>query len=211
MFRKIPRSPAFPSIYAALRAFLVPQCPRNAWLNLVYSWRNIGGNSKPAPAMALSDMAIRKAKPADSPVSLFDGGGLYLEIVPSGGKWWRLKYRHGGKEKRLSLGTSPGTSLKAAREARDSARKQLAAGIDPSTERKTAKEANRLATLSTLERVGRAWLEHRSRAWTTGTRAKVAWPFVQISQWWRGCESAVVASARSHDSVRFETSGMPRS
>jgi integrase len=124
--------------------------------------------------MALTDIAIRKAKPADSPIRLFDGGGLYLEVVPSGGKWWRLKYRHGGKEKRLSLGTFPDTSLKAAREARDKARKQVAAGIDPSSERKAAKEAVRLATLSTLERVGRAWLEHRSKAWTVGTRAMIA-------------------------------------
>ncbi|WP_154218321.1 Arm DNA-binding domain-containing protein, partial [Burkholderia pseudomallei] len=45
--------------------------------------------------MPLTDTAIRNAKPADKPVRLFDGGGLYLEIAPSGGKWWRLKYRFG--------------------------------------------------------------------------------------------------------------------
>lgn len=123
--------------------------------------------------MALTDIAIRKARPADSPIRLFDGGGLYLEIVPSGGKWWRLKYRHGGKEKRLSLGTFPDTSLRAARVARDKARQQIAAGIDPSSERKAAKQAARLATLNTLERVAKAWLEHRSKAWTTGTRAMI--------------------------------------
>jgi hypothetical protein len=102
--------------------------------------------------LALTDIATSKAKPADSPVRLFDGGGLYLELVPSGGKWWRLEYRHGGREKRLSLGTFPDTSLKAAREARDKARKQVAAGIDPSSERKAAKEAVRLATLNTSRR-----------------------------------------------------------
>lgn len=57
--------------------------------------------------MALSDTAIRNAKPAAKPVRMFDGGGLYLEVAPSGGKWWRLKFRHGGKEKRLSLGIYP--------------------------------------------------------------------------------------------------------
>ena len=66
----------------------------------------MGATQKPpkgvAPNMALTDIAIRKAKPADSPVRLFDGGGLYLEVVPSGGKWWRLKYRFNGKEKRRS-------------------------------------------------------------------------------------------------------------
>jgi Arm DNA-binding domain len=64
--------------------------------------------------MPLSDTAIRKAKPADSPVRLFDSGGLYLEVAPSGGKWWRLKFRVAGKEKRLSLGTYPDTGLKEA-------------------------------------------------------------------------------------------------
>jgi hypothetical protein len=51
--------------------------------------------------MPLTDTKIRTAKPADKPKKLFDGGGLYLEVSPNGGKWWRLKYRYGGKEKRL--------------------------------------------------------------------------------------------------------------
>ena len=72
--------------------------------------------------MSLLDTAIRNAKPGAKPVGLFDGGGLYVEVAPSGGKWWRLKYRHGGKEKRLSLGTYPDVSLKAARARRESAR-----------------------------------------------------------------------------------------
>ena len=59
--------------------------------------------------MALTDAAIKNAKPCPKPVKLFDGGGMYLEVAPSGGKWWRLKYRHEGKEKRLSLGTYPNT------------------------------------------------------------------------------------------------------
>ncbi len=63
--------------------------------------------------MTLSDVTIRKAKPADKTQRLFDGGGLYLEVSPAGGKWWRLKYRFGGKEKRLSLGTYPDTGLAA--------------------------------------------------------------------------------------------------
>ena len=57
--------------------------------------------------MPLTDIAIRKAKPAEKPVRLADEKGLYLEIAPGGGKWWRLKYRFGGKEKRLSLGVHP--------------------------------------------------------------------------------------------------------
>ena len=66
--------------------------------------------------MPLTDTAIRKAKPTDKPQRLFDGGGLYLEISPAGGKLWRWKYRHGGKEKRLALGTYPDVSLSDARQ-----------------------------------------------------------------------------------------------
>ena len=69
--------------------------------------------------MHLTDTAIRKAKPADKVQRLFDAGGLYLEIAKTGGKWWRLKYRFDGKEKRLSLGTYPDTSLASARDKRD--------------------------------------------------------------------------------------------
>ena len=65
--------------------------------------------------MPLTDTAIRNAKPGvtpagkvtDKPYKIGDAGGLYLEVAPSGGKWWRLKYHHGGKEKRLSLGVYP--------------------------------------------------------------------------------------------------------
>ena len=72
--------------------------------------------------MALSDTAIRHAKPTDKTQRLADGGGMYLELAPSGGKWWRLKYRFGGKEKRLSLGTYPDTGLADARGKREAAR-----------------------------------------------------------------------------------------
>ena len=73
--------------------------------------------------MPLTDTKIRKAKPIDKPQRLFDGGGLYVEVSPKGGKWWRLKYRYGNKEKRLSLGVYPDVSLKDARQRRDEARR----------------------------------------------------------------------------------------
>lgn len=120
--------------------------------------------------MPLTDAQIRKAKAsADKAARLFDGFGLYLEVAPSGGKWWRLKYRHLGKEKRLSLGTYPDIGLKAARDRRDEARKLLAAGLDPSAERKAEKAAKRSASLRTLEATSREWLAHRSGAWGPGT------------------------------------------
>ena len=66
--------------------------------------------------MPLTDTAIRSVKPSEKPLRLFDGGGLYLEVAPGGGKWWRFKYRFGGKEKRLSVGVYPEVTLKKARD-----------------------------------------------------------------------------------------------
>ena len=86
--------------------------------------------------MPLTDTAIQNAKPSTKTVKLFDERGLYLEISPAGGKWWRLKYRFDGKEKRLSLGVYPDVSLKDARDRRDQARKLVADGVDPSEHRK---------------------------------------------------------------------------
>ena len=91
--------------------------------------------------MPLTTTAIRNARPHEKPLKLFDGGGLFLLVSPSGGKWWRLKYRFDGKEKLLSLGTFPEGGLKDARERRDEARKQLAADVDPGEHRKAVKSA----------------------------------------------------------------------
>ncbi|HMW21954.1 MAG TPA: integrase arm-type DNA-binding domain-containing protein [Burkholderiaceae bacterium] len=87
----------------------------------------------------LTDTAIRKASPGEKPRKLADGSGLYLEIQPSGARYWRLKYRIGGKEKRLSLGVYPAVTLADARKRRDEARALVAAGIDPSENRKASK------------------------------------------------------------------------
>lgn len=113
--------------------------------------------------MPLTDTAIRRAKPQAKAVKLFDGGGLYLEVNPAGGKWWRWKYRFGGKEKRLSLGVYPDVSLKAAREKRDTARQQLAAGIDPGQARRAEKLAQ--AGAESFEAIAREWHAKFSPSW----------------------------------------------
>jgi integrase len=115
--------------------------------------------------MPLSDTSIRSAKPAAKPQRLFDGGGLYLEVSPAGGKLWRLKYRHGGKEKRLALGTYPDTGLKNARDKRDAARKLLAAGVDPGEQRKAAKAAGDERAANSFEAVAREWHAKQSATW----------------------------------------------
>ncbi len=116
--------------------------------------------------MSLTDTAIRNAKPGDKTRKLFDGGGLYLEVAPSGGKWWRLKYRYAGKEKRLSLGVYPDVSLKDARERRDEARKLLANDIDPSEHRRAQKAAKEERAANSFEVVAREWHAKHLPSWT---------------------------------------------
>ena len=115
--------------------------------------------------MPLTDTAIRNAKPAVKRQRMTDGGGLYLEVSPAGGKLWRLKYRHGGKEKRLALGAYPDTGLKDARDKRDAARKLLAAGVDPAEHRKAVKAAGEERAANSYEVVAREWHAKQSATW----------------------------------------------
>src|SRR6186713_674836 len=89
----------------------------------------------------LTEAQVRNAKPGEKPRKIFDGGGLYLEVAPNGSRWWRLKYRIDGVEKRLSLGVYPDITLKRARERCQDARRLIAEGVDPSAQRKAAKAA----------------------------------------------------------------------
>lgn len=116
--------------------------------------------------MPLTNTAIRNAKPAEKPFKLFDGNGLYLEIAPAGGKWWRFKYRFRGKEKRISLGTYPDVSLKDARERRDNSRKLLANNVDPSENRKATKALGLEQANNSFAAVTKEWLAKYSATWT---------------------------------------------
>ena len=126
--------------------------------------------------MPLTDTAIRSAKPQSKAIKLFDGGGLYLEVAPSGGKWWRLKYRFAGKEKRISLGVYPAIGLKEARQRREDAKKIIAQGIDPSEQKKEAKAAAVVAEreqTTTFEAVAREWYAKKTTDLTTGYRKQL--------------------------------------
>lgn len=136
--------------------------------------------------MTLTDTAIRKAKPTDKPQRLFDGGGLYLELSPAGGKWWRLKYRFGGKEKRLSLGTYPDTGLADARGKRDAARKLLGAGIDPGEQRKAVKAAGEERTANSFAVIAAEWLALQKPRMATATLEKAKWTFDELVNPWIG-------------------------
>lgn len=115
--------------------------------------------------MALTDVKVRNAKPTGKPRKLYDEGGLYLEVSPSGGKLWRLKYRFHGKEKRIALGKWPEVTLKDARSRRDEARRLLANEIDPGEHRKVAKAARTAATENSFEAVAREWYAKHAPRW----------------------------------------------
>lgn len=103
----------------------------------------------------LTDTAIRKAKHGEKSVKLSDGGGLYLELHPNGSRYWRMKYRYLGAEKRLAFGVYPEVTLAGARACRDDARKLIANGADPGETKKTTKAADQAtATASRLEAEG---------------------------------------------------------
>jgi integrase len=121
----------------------------------------------------LSDIKIRNAKPAEKPVRLFDERGLYLEVSPAGGKWWRLKYRFAGKEKRLSLGVYPDVSLKDARDSREECRKMLASGVDPSENRKARKSASSDRASNSFEVVTREWFAKFSPGWAVSHSGRI--------------------------------------
>jgi len=107
--------------------------------------------------MLLTDMKVKSAKPAEKQYKLSDGKGLYLLILPSGGKYWHFRSKAGGKEKLMSFGTYPEVSLADAREKREAARKQIANGIAPSEIRKAQKAARGEAEANSFEVIAREW------------------------------------------------------
>ena len=123
--------------------------------------------------MTLTATAVKNAKPSSKTQRMFDGGGLYLEVAPSGGKWWRLKYRFVSKEKRISLGVYPEISLKVARDRRDEAKRLLANGIDPSEHRKALKAQTRLGASNSFEGTAREWFSKHEPNWAEGHATKI--------------------------------------
>ena len=115
--------------------------------------------------MPLSDLSVRRAKPAEKPYKIADERGLYLLVAPTGGKLWRFKYRFGGKEKLLALGAYPDVSLADARDRRDEARKLIASEIDPSEYRKATKARRSAAAADTFEAIAREWYAKFAPTW----------------------------------------------
>ncbi|MHB8120588.1 MAG: tyrosine-type recombinase/integrase [Desulfuromonadaceae bacterium] len=118
--------------------------------------------------LPLGALEVERARAGNKPQHLFDGGGLFLLVATSGGKWWRFKYSHSGKSKTISLGTYPEISLAQAREKREEARKLLANEIDPSANRKEVKAAKDELLANSFECIAREWHKKMAgdSAWT---------------------------------------------
>jgi integrase len=125
--------------------------------------------------MKLTDTKIRQSKPKDKPFKLADGGGLYLQVQPKGGKYWRLAYRYAEKQKTLALGVYPHLSLANSRIKRDEAKGYLANGIDPSNmmSQKVRKLAEVESTENSFEAIAREWHEQQKGGWSVDHAKRV--------------------------------------
>jgi integrase len=123
----------------------------------------------------LTEVTIKNAKPKAKVYKLADGSGLYLEVTPSGAKYWRLKYRYAGKEKRLALGVYPEVNLKTARVRKQDARNLLAEGDDPSNQRRQEKLARRAGAESEFKAVALEWAKKQESHWSGSYIKRVGW------------------------------------
>jgi len=131
-----------------------------------------------AEFVLLTDTEVKRAKGAEKPFKLADGGNLYLWVTPSGGKLWRWAYRFGGKQKLMTFGKYPDVSLARARERHAMQRSLLSDGIDPMEQKKVVKTTERAAAESSFASVAGRWIEHwkddKSVRYVDSTRSRLA-------------------------------------
>lgn len=116
--------------------------------------------------MALTDIKIKNAKPREKAFKLSDGEGLFLLVTSKGAKYWRLKYRFGGKEKLLALGVYDQIGLADARIKRNEARNLLSKDIDPGLVKQLKKRSQKLTTANSFETIAREWHAKFLPKWT---------------------------------------------
>ena len=133
--------------------------------------------------MALSDTTIKAAKPKDKEYKLTDEKGMYVLIKPNGSKYFRIDYRFAGQRKTLALGVYPETTLKEAREKRDTARKQISDGIDPSISKKIKKAGS---IENTFKAVAEDFLITKKREWSDSHHTHIKQIFVRDVYPWSG-------------------------
>ncbi|WP_234030496.1 tyrosine-type recombinase/integrase [Undibacterium sp. 14-3-2] len=118
-------------------------------------------SKKPAPKRGISDFALRSLKATDRPHRFTIGNGLYLEVMPSGSKLWRFKYKLFDKENRFALGSYPETSLKVAREKAEAARKQVKQGLHPAREQQLVRLKSAHEQTNTFEAIAKEWIARK--------------------------------------------------
>jgi len=123
----------------------------------------------------LNDTKIRNTKATDKRQTLFDGGGLYLEVSEKGSKLWRMKYRFEGRAGLLSFGAYPVVSLEQARQYREEAKRLIASGYDPSSVKKAQKEARQDSIANSFEVLAREWIFNKSNSITPRTAKNMTW------------------------------------
>jgi len=118
----------------------------------------------------LSDKKIQALKPKDKPYRLNDDNGLSCFVTPSGKRFWRFRYQWLGREKMLSMGEFPHTSLALARQKTLAARALLAQNIDPSADRVEKVAQAKVAEANTFKHVAEDWFKKQSMADSTRVR-----------------------------------------
>lgn len=134
----------------------------------------------PRQAVALTELRIRNTKPVEREQRLYDGNGLYLSVMPSGARWWRVKYVFEGKERRAGIGSYPEVSLQQARGERDRIRARLREGRDPIAEKREARSATQRAQEGAFEVVAQRWLARKlkgakGKGWAPETYRKASY------------------------------------
>lgn len=142
--------------------------------------------------MALTNTAVKNAKPKEKSYKLFDGGGLFLLVNKSGSRYWRMKYRLARKERLLSIGVYPEVSLKEARAKRQEAKKQLSKGIDPSEFKQLAKLTG---SQGEFEYVAREWHTKNKTTWTENHASRILTRFEKDIFPWLGEKSISTITA----------------
>lgn len=159
----------------------------------------------------LTDVQVRNARPRDAIYKLFDGDGLYLEVTPSGAKYWRFKYRRlNGRESRIAFGPYPDVSLTKAREKRAEARTHLASGIDPGEAKEASLREVRQQAGMTFEAVARDWHATMVTQWQPRTaknilhRFEAGDPYPRMRAGRRPCRGSGLGVAGARRQARKE-------
>jgi integrase len=107
---------------------------------------------------------VRAGKAATKKLS--DGGGLFITTTPAGSAVWRLKYRHGGKEKLYAIGVYPTIGLERARVAREAVKAHLSEGREPVKARQLSRASAVASSVSTFGAAAESWLDERRKEWS---------------------------------------------